>query len=417
MQEIKCPQCGKIFTIDESSYAAIVKQVRDREFDRELSSRTDTAVKLAEAKKNQVIASLEGQLDAQKKSLEAEKQQELTAAAARSDQMIAALRQQLDRAEAEKELAVTRTAREKDEEQHEKETQIVQLKGQIAAMESAFSLKEKQLREDQDHLLRIKDEEIAYYKDMKTRLSTKMVGESLEQHCEIEFNSVRTRSYPLAYFEKDNDAKSGSKGDFIFRDYDQDGTEYISIMFEMKNEMDETATKHKNEDFFKKLDKDRREKGCEYAVLVTLLEADSEFYNQGIVDVSYRYPKMYVVRPQFFMTLISLLCNASRNSLQVRRELAVARRQNYAAEKFSEQLNDFKSRFSKDFKLASDRFGDAIDEIDKSIAALQKVRDNLVLSEKHLRHANDKADALTIKQLTKDNPEMRQAFEDAGVEV
>ncbi len=424
MKEIKCPECGKVFTIDENSYAAIQKQVRDREFNEELKRQRDSAVQLAEAEKDREIAALQGrlhQLHTEKDLAVREAEDRLKNEAAAKDQLIATLRSRLQSEtevfEAQKRLAVQEAVRASEEEQHERDKQLLQLQSQIASLESAQELREKQLLEERDRLLKSKDEEIAYYKDLKTRMSTKMVGETLEQHCEIEFNSIRTRAYPNAYFEKDNDARSGSKGDFIFRDYDIDGTEYISIMFEMKNEMDETATKHKNEDFLKKLDKDRTEKRCEYAVLVSLLEADSEFYNQGIVDLSYRYPKMYVIRPQFFLPLISLLSNAAQNSLEVRRQLVVAKKQNYAAERFTEQLMDFKDRFSKDYRLASERFSDAIDEIDKSIAALQKVKDALLVSEKHLRHANDKAEALSIRSLTRGNPEMQQLFTDAGVEI
>ena len=424
MKEIKCPECGKVFTIDENSYAAIQKQVRDREFNEELKRQRDSAVQLAEAEKDREIAALQGrlhQLHTEKDLAVREAEDRLKNEAAAKDQLIATLRSRLQSEtevfEAQKRLAVQEAVRASEEEQHERDKQLLQLQSQIASLESAQELREKQLLEERDRLLKSKDEEIAYYKDLKTRMSTKMVGETLEQHCEIEFNSIRTRAYPNAYFEKDNDARSGSKGDFIFRDYDIDGTEYISIMFEMKNEMDETATKHKNEDFLKKLDKDRTEKRCEYAVLVSLLEADSEFYNQGIVDLSYRYPKMYVIRPQFFLPLISLLSNAAQNSREVRRQLVAAKKQNYAAERFTEQLMDFKERFSKDYRLASERFSDAIDEIDKSIAALQKVKDALLVSEKHLRHANDKAEALSIRSLTRGNPEMQQLFTDAGVEI
>ena len=424
MKEIKCPECGKVFTIDENSYAAIQKQVRDREFNEELKRQKDSAVQLAEAEKDREIASLQGklhQLHAEKDLAVREAEDRMKNEAAAKDQLIATLRSRLQSEaevfEAQKKLAVQEAVRASVEEQHERDKQLLQLQSQIASLESAQELREKQLLAERDRLLKSKDEEIAYYKDLKTRMSTKMVGETLEQHCEIEFNSIRTRAYPHAYFEKDNDARSGSKGDFIFRDFDPDGTEYISIMFEMKNEMDETATKHKNEDFLKKLDKDRTEKKCEYAVLVSLLEADSEFYNQGIVDLSYRYPKMYVIRPQFFLPLISLLSNAAQNSLDMRRQLLAAKKQNYAAERFTEQLMDFKDRFSKDYRLASERFSDAIDEIDKSIAALQKVKDALLVSEKHLRHANDKAEALSIRSLTKGNPEMQQLFTDAGIEI
>ncbi len=424
MNSIKCPKCGEVFTIDENSYADIVRQVRDREFSKELERQKDSAVRLAEAEKDRVITELQAKLHLSHADRELAVREALERAkkeTAAKEQEITALksRMQADAQvfEAQKKLAVQDAVKQQEAQQHEQEKRILELEAQINSIESAHSLKEKQMNEDRDRLLKIKDEEIAYYKDLKTRMSTKMVGETLEQHCEIEFNSIRTRSYPHAYFEKDNDARNGSKGDFIFRDFDEGGLEYISIMFEMKNEMDETATKHKNEDFLKKLDKDRTEKKCEYAVLVSLLESDSEFYNQGIVDMSYRYPKMYVIRPQFFLPLISLLCNAAQNSVDVRRQLMDARKQNYAAERFSEQLMDFKDRFSNDYRLASDRFTDAIDEIDKSIAALQKVKDDLLLSGKHLRHANDKAEALTIKSLTKGNPEMQQLFTEAGVEI
>ena len=424
MKEIKCPECGKVFSIDENSYAAIQKQVRDREFNEELSRQKETAVQLAEAEKDRIITSLQGQLHqlhTEKDLAVREAEDRARNEAAAKDQLIATLRSRLQSEtevfEAQKQLAVQEAVRVGEEERHEQEKQLLALQTQIVSLKSEQELREKQLLDERERLLKSKDEEIAYYKDLKTRMSTKMVGETLEQHCEIEFNSIRTRAYPHAYFEKDNDARSGSKGDYIFRDYDDEGTEYISIMFEMKNEMDETATKHKNEDFLKKLDKDRSEKRCEYAVLVTMLEADSEFYNQGIVDLSYRYPKMYAIRPQFFLPLISLLSNAAQNSLQVRRQLALAKKQNYAAERFTEQLMDFKERFSKDYRLASERFGDAIDEIDKSIAALQKVKDALLVSEKHLRHANDKAEALTIRSLTKGNPEMQRLFTDAGIDV
>jgi len=252
---------------------------------------------------------------------------------------------------------------------------------------------------------------------MKTKLSTKMVGETLEQHCEIEFNRLRTTAFPLAYFEKDNDASGGSKGDYIFRDYDESGTEYISIMFEMKNEMDETATKHKNEDFLRKLDKDRADKKCEYAVLVSLLESDSEYYNAGIVDMSYRYPKMYVIRPQFFIPLISLLRNAAQSSLGYRQELALLRQQSLDVENFSAQLSDFKQRFAKNYELASRRFGEAIEEIDKTIAHLEKTKKALLSSEDNLRLANNKAEDLTIKKLVKNNPTMAERFVDAGIKI
>ena len=311
---------------------------------------------------------------------------------------------------AEKTAALQSAAAEKDKELFALETRLEGVKNEQAAREA-------ELIADRDRLLRLKDEEIARVRDMKARLSTKMVGESLEQHCENEFNKVRAMAFPGALFEKDNDARTGSKGDYIFRDFDENGMEYISIMFEMKNEMDETSNKHRNEDFFKKLDRDRREKGCEYAVLVSLLESDSELYNSGIVDVSYRFEKMYVIRPQFFLPMISLLRNGARASLSYRQELAAVRNQNLDVEKFSSQLVDFKERFSRNYELASRQFGEAIDEIDKTIAHLEKTKKSLLSSVNNLRLANDKARELTIKRLTKGNPTMSEKFTDAGIDI
>ena len=446
MQEIKCPKCGELFTIDEAGYAAIVRQVRDREFDKEIRSQTESAVRLAEAVKDKAIADLHAQLkaaeqarelavrdaveqqdgalrdkereitrlkaelDTQKKVMTAEKETSVQLAGAEKDKAIAELRAQLQSAEQEKTASVRLAEAEKDK-------RIVALTAEIEKMKSDFSLQREQARSEQEIILRQKDEQIAFYKDMKTKLSTKMVGEALEQHCETEFNRLRTTAVPAAYFEKDNDASGGSKGDYIFRDFDESGMEYVSIMFEMKNEMDETATKHKNEDFLKKLDKDRTDKKCEYAVLVSLLESDSEYYNAGIVDMSYRYPKMYVIRPQFFIPLISLLRNAALSSLGYRRELALARQQNLDVESFSVQLNDFKQKFARNYELASRRFGEAIDEIDKTIAHLEKTKKALLSSEDNLRLANNKAEDLTIKRLTKNNPTMTARFVDAGVKI
>ncbi|MBE6908876.1 MAG: DUF2130 domain-containing protein [Ruminococcaceae bacterium] len=406
MQEIRCPKCGEMFTIDEAGYAAIVKQVRDKEFSKEIESQTKAAVQLAEAVKDKALADLHAQL----KAAEQAKELAVRDAVEKQDKTIAELRAQLQSAEQEKKSSVQLAEAEKDK-------QIVALSAEIDKMKSDFSLQREQARSEQEIILRQKDEQIAFYKDMKTKLSTKMVGESLEQHCEIEFNRLRTTAFPAAYFEKDNDASGGSKGDYIFRDYDEGGMEYISIMFEMKNEMDETATKHKNEDFLKKLDKDRTDKKCEYAVLVSLLESDNEYYNAGIVDMSYRYPKMYVIRPQFFIPLISLLRNAAQSSLAARQELALVRQQNMDVENFNAQLNDFKQRFAKNYELASRRFGEAIDEIDKTIAHLQKTKEALLSSENNLRLANSKAEDLTIKKLVKNNPTMTERFLDAGVKI
>lgn len=417
MPDIVCPNCGTVFSVDDTTYASISKQVRDKEFDKELKAQKAAAVKLVEMEKDQVIASLQAQVDgfhtelalAIRRAVD-EKQQELSD----KDREIIGLQAKLDNqkqaADAEKEAAVHLAEAQKDK-------TLAELQGQLATMESEHARKEAELIADRDRLLQIKDEEIAHYKEMKARLSTKMVGESLEQHCETEFNKVRALGFPLAQFEKDNDARHGSKGDFIFRDFDADGTEYISIMFEMKNEMEDTATKHRNEEFFKKLDRDRTEKGCEYAVLVSLLESDSEYYNAGIVDVSHRYEKMYVIRPQFFIPLISLLRNAARASLKYRQELATVRSQNIDVEAFNSQLKEFKDRFGRNYELASRRFGEAIDEIDKTILHLQKVKEDLVSSERNLRLANDKAEDLTIKRLTRGNPTMTEKFQEAGIEI
>jgi Uncharacterized protein conserved in bacteria len=417
MPDIVCPNCGTVFSVDDTTYASISKQVRDKEFDKELKAQKAAAVKLVEMEKDQVIASLQAQVDgfhtelalAIRRAVD-EKQQELSD----KDREIIGLQAKLDNqkqaADAEKEAAVHLAEAQKDK-------TLAELQGQLATMESEHARKEAELIADRDRLLQIKDEEIAHYKEMKARLSTKMVGESLEQHCETEFNKVRALGFPLAQFEKDNDARHGSKGDFIFRDFDADGTEYISIMFEMKNEMEDTATKHRNEEFFKKLDRDRTEKGCEYAVLVSLLESDSEYYNAGIVDVSHRYEKMYVIRPQFFIPLISLLRNAARASLKYRQELATVRSQNIDVEAFNSQLKEFKDRFGRNYELASRRFGEAIDEIDKTILHLQKVKEDLVSSERNLRLANDKAEDLTIKRLTRGNPTMTEKFQEAGIKI
>ena len=337
-------------------------------------------------------------------------------AADRQQEEIRALRDRLTAAEAEKTLAVQAAERKAEQARFEKDRELLELHAALEKQEAEFRLQKQQSDTEQALILKQKDEEIAFYRDMKARMSTKMVGETLEQHCEIEFNRLRAAAFPNAYFEKDNDARTGTKGDYIFRDYDADGMEYISVMFEMKNEMDTTATKHRNEDFLKKLDKDRTEKGCEYAVLVTLLEAESELYNTGIVDMSYRYPKMYVIRPQFFIPLISLLRNAAHSSLDYRRQLVALQNQNVDVENFNHRLQDFKERFSRDYRLASERFSDAIDEIDKSIARLQKVKEALLKSGEHLRHADAKAEELTVKRLTKGNETMKELFRDAGID-
>ena len=431
MQEIKCPKCGEVFTVDESGYAAIVKQVRDREFKKELEQREaqfqsqrEDAVRLEKArgestlreemaKKEAELAALRASVergDSEKALAVSEVAREKDEEIARRDRQIAEMNARFASWESEKKLAVTEAVSEKEQALADQREEITLLKGQLEAGTHAAMLKAQSLREGYEERLRMKDEQIAYYRDFKARQSTKMVGESLEQHCEMEFNRLRSTGFQNAYFEKDNDARTGSKGDFIFREYAEDGTEFISIMFEMKNEMSETATKHKNEDFLKELDRDRREKGCEYAVLVSLLEADSELYNTGIVDMSHRYEKMYVVRPQFFIPIITLLRNAALNALQYRQELALVRSQNLDISRFEEDMNEFKEKFGRNYRLASEKFRKAIDEIDKTIDHLQKTKEALLSSENNLRLANNKAEDLTIKRLTRHNPTMAAKF-------
>ena len=382
MQEIKCPKCGEVFQVDESGYAAIVKQVRDKEFEKEIRQREDAllsekdsavavAVTKAEADKDKIIADLRAKLNAnslEKQTAVEKLRSEMNKALADKQNEITRLNGELELGKANTDIAVSKALADKEKE-------ILQLRNELDLEQSKRELNEKTLNEAHRAELERKDEEIAYYKDFKARQSTKMIGESLEQHCLTEFNRLRATAFPNAYFEKDNDARSGSKGDFIFRDKAEDGTEFISIMFEMKNEMDETATKHKNEDFFKELDKDRREKNCEYAVLVSMLEADSELYNTGIVDVSYRFEKMYVIRPQFFIPMITLLRNAALNSLEYRQQLALVREQNIDITHFEEAMTDFKNGFSYNVDLASRKFNTAIDEIDKTITHLQKTKE------------------------------------------
>ena len=395
MHEIKCPNCGKVFSVDETGFAAIASQVRDEEFHKELREREkqlqaekETALKLAE--------------------VNAEKEKESTAAELKQE--IERLKAQIVSAEKDRTIAVNDAVSTKKDEIAEKEKTISELKSKLTESEKDSKLREQSLKENFSVQLKSKDETIEFYKDLKTRMSTKMVGETLEQHCEIEFNKLRATGFQNAYFEKDNDAKTGSKGDYIFRESTPEGIEFISIMFEMKNEMDTTATKKKNEDFFKELDKDRKEKNCEYAVLVSLLEADSELYNSGIVDVSYKYPKMYVIRPQFFISMITVLRNAAMNSIQYQQQLAEIKNQNIDISHFEDDMNDFKEKFGRNFHLASDKFAKAIQEIDKTIDHLQKTKDDLLSSENNLRLANDKAQDLTVKRLTKNNSTMAAKF-------
>ena len=403
MQEIKCPNCGEVFVVDESGYAQIVQQVRDQEFERELEQRRKD---LSEAKESELKLARMEQKEEYEKALSA-KDTELL----KREQEIEKLKAQISGKETEKKLAVSEAVNEKDKEISEKIAQITELKSRLSNKDSESELKQQSLQKEYETQLRLKDEQIEYYKDFKARQSTKMIGESLEQHCLTQFNSLRMTAFPNAYFEKDNDARSGSKGDFIFREA-AGGVEFISIMFEMKNEMDETATKHKNEDFLKELDKDRREKKCEYAVLVSLLEIDNELYNNGIVDVSYKYEKMYVVRPQFFIPIITLLRNAALNSLQYRQELEVAKHQQVDILHFEENMNAFKEGFARNYRLASDKFKTAIDEIDKTITHLQKTKEALLSSENNLRLANNKAEDLSIKKLTRNAPTVKAMFDD-----
>ena len=406
MQEIRCPNCGEVFQVDESGYAQIVRQVRDKEFQKELNSRVELLEQQKE--KDLDIARLE-QEKANQDALSAKER-----ALAEKEQEIQQLKEQIKSADTEKKLAVSEALREKENEINQKDQEITDLTGQLRGKENENKIKEQALEAQYKEEIRQKDELIEYYKDFKARQSTKMVGESLEQHCLTQFNTYRMGAFPNAFFEKDNDARSGSKGDFIFRESAEDGTEFISIMFEMKNEMDETATKHKNEDFFKELDKDRREKNCEYAVLVSLLESDSELYNNGIVDVSYRYEKMYVIRPQFFIPMITLLRNAARNSLEYRQQLAIVRNQQLDLANFEENMDDFKKAFARNYRIASDKFQEAIGEIDKSISHLQKIKDALLSSENQLRLANSKAEELSIKKLTKNAPSVKALFDELG---
>lgn len=395
MPEIKCPKCGEVFTVDETGYAAIVGQVRNAEFCKEVNERTR---QISKEKENE-IALLKSQAVLEKERSEQTLKQEIERLKAHVQS-----NEQANVAAVDKALAAQKNIL------FEKEKQILQLENRLKEAEKDSALQVQNLKGNFDALLKAKDVEISFYKDLKSKMSTKMIGETLEQHCEIEFNKLRSTAFPHAYFEKDNDARTGSKGDYIFRENTDEGIEFISIMFEMKNEMDTTSTKHKNEDFFKELDKDRQEKGCEYAVLVSLLESDSELYNSGIVDVSYRYPKMYVVRPQFFIPIITLLRNAALNSVQYRRQLAEYKEQNIDISKFEDDMNDFKKRFGQNYQRASDKFKKAIEEIDKTIDHLQKTKEALLSSENNLRLANNKAQDLSVKRLTKNNPTMAKKF-------
>ena len=397
MKELKCPKCGNVFTVDESDYADIVNQVKNAEFHAEVSRR------LKEMEKQQALKQ-------QTDILKAE--QRLLSLASEKDAEIIRLKARIDETDSRIRVAVLEEQNKSKDALQKKEQKIAELKNELTANESKSLERVQSLKEMYDMQLKEKQTQIDYYKDLKTRMSTKMVGETLEQHCSTLFNTTIRPLMPNAYFEKDNNIAEGTKGDFIFRDKDND-FEYISIMFEMKNENDTTATKHKNEDFLKKLDDDRRKKGCEYAVLVSLLEPDNETYNTGIVDMSHRYEKMYVIRPQFFIPIITLLVQAAKKSLEYRRQLAISQSKEIDVTNFEKKLNEFRNLFGNNVKNAHDRFHDAISAIDKSIADLQKVKDNLLKSDDHLRLANDKVDNLTIRKLTYKNPTMKEKFDQA----
>ena len=431
MNEIKCPKCGTVFQIDEQDYESIVKQVRDHTFEEELNERKaqfqrelESAVKLAKADTEKKLLEQVNQLKVANANLETriqsseeEKKQavQLTKAAVEKEYTSKISELKFSKTKLENDLKLKDTENKLAVEQaiSAKDKTIDSLSNELSLKEKEFQLKETSMKESYESKLKDKDEQIAYYKDFKARQSTKMIGESLEQHCSTEFNKLRSL-FKNCYFEKDNDAKTGSKGDFIFRAYadDEHTSEIVSIMFEMKNEADQTATKHKNEDFFKELDKDRREKKCEYAVLVSLLELDNEYYNVGIVDVSYQYEKMYVIRPQFFIPLITLIKDLASKSLEYKNELELVRSQNIDITHFEQNINTFKDSFSRNYRLASERFAKAIEEIDKTIDHLQKTKEHLLKTEDNLRLANNKAQDLTIKKLTHKNPTMAKMFDD-----
>lgn len=433
MKELKCPKCGSAFVVDEADYASIVNQVKNAEFNEELKRRVEELNKQHKAEQKadvlKVEMSFNDKLNAKDKALSEkdaeiaklqqlvksavkEKELEMTQTVVDRDKEISSLKAKIAQADSNLIIAILEEQGKAKSALNKKDEEIAELKIQAKVDQSKATARESNLKDQYELKLKNAQAEIDLYKNMKAKLSTKMIGETLEVHCSTEFNRVRTSMFPNAYFEKDNDARGGSKGDFIFRDY-VDDMEYVSIMFEMKNECDTTATKHKNEDFFAKLDKDRREKECEYAVLVSLLEPESELYNEGIVDVSYRYPKMYVVRPQFFMPLISLLTQASKKSIEYKKALAIAQQQSLDVTNFEEQLLDFKDKFGRNYRLASEKFQTAIAEIDKSIDHLNKIKAALIGSENNLRLANSKAEELTIKKLTRGNPTMTAKFEEA----
>ena len=433
MKELKCPKCGNVFQVDEADYASIVSQVKNAEFEAEIqhrlaeinkrltaeqqlaTSRTEQSFQAQLSKKDLLLGEKDTEIERLKmqlQNIESKKQSELTLALAEKNQTIAQLNSTIAQNNDKLQLAVMEERNKAQQSMQKKETELSQLRTALELEKREAQIHESALVKRHEDELRMKQEQVDYYKDLKTRMSTKMVGETLEQHCSIEFEQYIRPMMPNAYFDKDNDAADGTKGDFIFRD-SEDGTEYISIMFEMKNEMDTTATKHKNDDFLKKLDEDRRKKGCEFAVLVSLLEADNDLYNNGIVNKNHLYPKMYVIRPQFFVPFINLLVQASRKSLEYKKQLALAQSKEVDVTNFEQKIEDFKSKFGRHYQLASNKFEAAIKDIDATIAKLQKVRDELLGSENNLRLANQDTENLTIRKLTYNNPTMKAKFEEA----
>jgi len=417
MQEIICPNCKKVFKVDEAGFADILKQVRDHKFEEELRERLniaekekESAVKLAESNLKNTLQEELAKKDKELAELRAEKDRSLAEQLAKKEAELAEMKSKIDKAEVEKKLSVTEAVKKIEKERDNMANDLKSKETEKQLLEKSLLEKFSSELKTKDDIIKMKDDEIALRKDMKLKLSTKMVGETLEQHCETEFNKLRATAFQRAYFEKDNDSKTGSKGDYVYRESDDAGNEIISIMFEMKNEGDETTTKKRNEDFLRELDKDRAEKKCEYAVLVSLLEAENELYNTGIVDVSHKYPKMYVVRPQFFIPMITLLRNAAMNSLKYKAELALVRNQNIDITNFEDNVNKFKEGFAKNYDLASRKFKTAIEEIDKTIDHLQKTKEALLSSENNLRIANNKTEDLTIKRLTRGNPTMEAKF-------
>ena len=407
MNEIKCPKCGTVFQISETDYESIVKQIKDHEFEKEINLREEqykkdkeSAIKLAESNKDLEIQELKLKLSTLEEQTKSKIQSELS----KKELEIQELKGKLEVQESKKELEIQKVVSEKDK-------KIDSLNNELEIKTKEHELKQNSIKEQYETKLKDKDEQIAYYKDFKAKQSTKMIGESLEQHCNVEFNRLRPL-FKNAYFEKDNDSRTGSKGDFIFKDFDDEGNEIVSIMFEMKNEADETATKHKNEHFFKELDKDRNEKKCEYAVLVSLLEPDNDLYNDGIVDVSHAYDKMYVIRPQFFIPMITLIRNLSLKTVDYKKQLELVKNQHIDITHFEENINLFKEGFGRNYRLASERFAKAIEEIDKTIDHLQKTKENLLKTDDNLRLANNKVEDLSIKKITRNNPTMQKMFEE-----